>query len=255
MNRYVKDHQEDYLGAITSAEVIAPLIVDLIHPQSIIDVGCGVGGWLSVFKKLGVNSILGIDGQYVEDILQIPRENFLPMDLRNPGPMNDKYFDLVISLEVAEHLPEKYSDQFVGFLTKLGPVVLFSAAIPFQPGTDHCNLQWPGYWASLFQNKGYSAIDCIRMKVWDNNKVDWWYSQNIVLYVKNEAHKKYFNDEVCTNFQQYYPKSIVHPSLYLMQCENIVSESKYLFFGIGLSWLKKTLINLLKTVLQKQQKC
>lgn len=102
--------------------------------------------------------------------LEIPEERFLSFELNNPFRI-DRQFDLVISLEVAEHLPKECAATFVDSLTRLGPVILFSAAIPFQGGTDHINEQWLDYWAKYFQEKGYVAIDCIRKRIWQNDKV------------------------------------------------------------------------------------
>src|SRR5579862_3100091 len=56
-------------------------------------------------------------------------------------------FDLAMSFEVAEHLPPDAAKGFVDSLTRLAPLVLFSAAIPFQGGVGHINEQWPEYWA------------------------------------------------------------------------------------------------------------
>src|SRR5271165_3642324 len=89
----------------------------------------------------------------------------------------ERQFDLAISLEVAEHLDSKYASSFVAALLKSSPVVCFSAAIPFQDGVNHVNEQWPDYWARLFASHDYLAIDCIREKIWDNEKVELWYAQ------------------------------------------------------------------------------
>ena len=63
-------------------------------------------------------------------------------DLAQPLQI-DRRFDLALSLEVAEHLPPECGSEFVQTLTDLSSVILFSAAIPFQGGTDHLNEQWP----------------------------------------------------------------------------------------------------------------
>jgi ribosomal protein L11 methylase PrmA len=42
------------------------LVSDLIQPKSVVDVGCGLGTWLTAFNKEGVEDILGIDGEYVD---------------------------------------------------------------------------------------------------------------------------------------------------------------------------------------------
>jgi SAM-dependent methyltransferase len=216
-------------GARNSAREIVPLILELFQPHSIVDVGCGDGTWLSVFKEFGAQECFGIDGNYLDEkILKIPKQQFLPFDLKRPLQI-ERQFDLVVSLEVAEHIPGEQADIFVDSLTGLGKVILFSAAIPFQGGVDHVNEQWQGYWSKKFQKRGYVTIDYIRKKVWQNENVEFWYAQNILIFVdKNhlENHhslKKEFEDTV--NFQL----SLVHPKKYIQLVEQYMSVvEKYL---------------------------
>jgi hypothetical protein len=91
-------------------------------------------------------------------------------------------FDLVLSLEVAEHLDPSVADQFVGTLTDLGSTVVFSAAVPFQQGVHHVNLRWPSYWAQLFAARGYSPSVSLRDEIWSLIELDPWYVQNIVAF-------------------------------------------------------------------------
>lgn len=209
-----------------SAKEIVPLVYQLIQPKSVIDVGCGLGTWLSVFKDYGIEEILGVDGDYVDkQMLDIPQENFLPFDLKNPLKI-DRQFDLVLSLEVAEHLPEECAETFVDSLTRLGSVILFSAAIPFQGGTDHINEQWQDYWAKYFSGKGYIAIDCIRKKVWQNANVDFWYSQNLLIFASQdylESHellKREWENNADSQL------AIVHPKKYLEVVEQYLAAAK-----------------------------
>jgi len=171
-------------GSIASAREILPLVKRYIDPASVVDVGCGTGTWLKIWRDLGVENVIGIDGDYVDrNKLLIPQERFLSMDLAAPKHLDDQ-FDLVQSLEVAEHLPPASAETFISFLCSLGPVILFSAAIPYQGGTNHVNEQWPAYWADLFSRHDYLPFDVIRDHVWDNGKVDRWYAQNTFLFVK-----------------------------------------------------------------------
>ena len=115
-----------------------PIVIDLLHPNSVVDVGCGTGGWLAEFKRHGVTNILGIDGPHIPiGQLEFDPREFLAADLTEPLRL-DSYFDLAISLEVAEHLEVHRSEQFVETLTDLAPIVLFSAAIPHQGGPARC---------------------------------------------------------------------------------------------------------------------
>jgi len=201
---------------LSSAQEIVPLVLDLIQPSSVIDIGCGVGTWLSVFKELGVNHVFGVDGDWVDkSLLQIPEDCFMSFDLRNPMRL-EKKFDLVVSLEVAEHFPEELSENFVNILISLGPVILFSAAIPYQVGKIHLNEQWPDYWAKLFEKKGYLIVDCLRSKIWNNNNILYWYAQNMFIYAQEDylSNNKLLKEEFSKNNNA--QLSLVHPTLYTM---------------------------------------
>jgi SAM-dependent methyltransferase len=174
------------VDAVSSAQIIVPLVLNFIHPRSVVDVGCGTGDWAAAFKSRGVAAIAGIDGDYVDRAsLAIAPNEFIAADLTRPLNVHHRY-DLAISLEVAEHLPDVYAEQFVDSLTSLAPVVLFSAAIPNQGGEHHVNEQWPGYWAKLFRDRGYLAYDVLRPVIWSNHRIQWWYAQNSLLYVQQD---------------------------------------------------------------------
>ncbi len=193
-----------------AAKEIVPIIVDLFKPNSVIDVGCGIGTWLSVFQDFGVKDILGIDGEYVDKSLlhsHIDKSQFLAHDLTKPFKFNKK-FDLVISLEVAEHLPEEAADIFVKTLVSLGDYIIFSAAIPNQGGEGHINEQWPTYWSVKFQQYGFDMYDGVRFAFWSNADVNWWYKQNIFLVIKTG---KQLPDIPLLKTK---PLHLVHPELY-----------------------------------------
>jgi hypothetical protein len=86
-----------------------------------------------------------------------------------------------LCLEVAEHLPADSAPTLIDSLVSLGPVILFSAAIPFQGGTHHVNEQWPEYWARHFSPRDIMRTVRRRFGVHD---VEWYYAQNILLYVE-----------------------------------------------------------------------
>jgi hypothetical protein len=145
-------------------------------------VGCGTGLWLAAFKAAGVADYLGIDGDYVERrLLVIEPERFLGRDLTQPLDVGRR-FDLAVCLEVAEHLPPASAGTLVGSLVRLAPVILFSAAIPYQMGEGHVNEQWPEYWRDQFAAHGYVVVDALRDRLWENKDVETWYRQNLLFY-------------------------------------------------------------------------
>jgi hypothetical protein len=170
--------------AISSAREIVPVVIEMVRPNSVVDIGCGIGSWLSVFIEHGVEDVLGVDGAYVDrSQLLIPQHCFQNHDLERPLALSRR-FDLAMSLEVAEHISPAHADAFVQSLASLSGFVLFSAAIPGQGGEHHVNEQWPDFWAQKFADAGFAAIDCIRPRVWKNANVEWWYAQNTFLYVE-----------------------------------------------------------------------
>lgn len=197
--------------ALQSARIVVPLIIHIIQVRSVVDVGCGRGEWLLVFKENDVERIFGLDGEHVDpSSLLIPAEYFRPIDLRRPFGLEEK-FDLAICLEVAEHLPKRSAKGFVESLTQLAPVVLFSAAIPLQGEVHHINEQWPEYWQRLFRQYGYKRLDPVRKLIWKNEKVLWWYRQNMFIFAREdvvEAHPV-----LCEEAQAMNDLMLIHPSV------------------------------------------
>lgn len=167
-----------------AGRVVLPRVLELTAAASLVDVGCGVGTWVAAGRELGVPRVLGVDGPHVQRTsLLVPQECFRSVDLSLRGATSGLgRFDLAISLEVAEHLPRERASSFVAELVQLAPAVLFSAAIPYQGGTDHINEQWPSWWAELFAGHGYRPVD-LRCEFWEARDIPNWYRQNMLLYV------------------------------------------------------------------------
>ncbi|MCU1242656.1 MAG: hypothetical protein JWO71_3382 [Candidatus Acidoferrum typicum] len=242
-------------GVMRSAEVIVPLVLDLVPARSVVDVGCGDGGWLAVFRRHGVEEILGLDGEYVDrGTLQIPRERFEACDLTKPLAIQ-REFDLAVSLEVAEHLPPECAEVFVAGLTELAPVVLFSAAIPFQGGMNHLNEQWPDKWAGLFRERGYVPVDFVRKRVWQNTAVDFWYAQNTLLFVQSSLVER--SNSLREELQQTNPDQLclVHPRQYLhlqTQYSEAIARAENPPLPSGVKEASRILLICLKNSLRKR---
>jgi len=185
LHEYDEDNFYRYVAsfAVRSAEQIVPLLSELLPVNSVVDFGCGQGAWLSVWRKAGAR-VVGVDGPYVDrQRLMIDADEFCAADLSQPIDLGRR-FDVVQSLEVAEHLPSSQASSFVGTLTSHGPVVMFSAAVPGQGGEHHVNEQPLEYWREKFRERRYVAIDYVRPKVIANLQVQYWYRYNIILYAE-----------------------------------------------------------------------
>jgi SAM-dependent methyltransferase len=200
--------------AQSSAAIVAPLVVDLIAPKRVIDVGCGTGSWRRAFAALGCD-VWGVDGTHVpQELLEIPPARFMVRDLALPLAFADTW-DLAVSLEVAEHLEPSSAEIFARGLAQLAPALLFSAAIPNQGGTHHVNEQWPTYWVDLFSQYDMLPIDCIRPVIWDDPRVAWWYAQNTLLFVKHAHLLDYPKLPHAPKEKKPRIPSLVHPHLYM----------------------------------------
>jgi SAM-dependent methyltransferase len=188
---YTPDYfSEMHDDSLRSASATVPLVMSLLRPRSVVDLGCGTGSWLQTFRDHGVAVALGVDGPHVDpEQLVIPRDCFQAHDLTQPF-RGARTFDLAIALEVAHHLPASAADVYVDSLCHLAPLVLFSAAVPEQGGSEgihHVNEQWPWYWHQRFEQRGYVVTDSIRPQIWQNERIAPWYRQNIFLMIRRDV--------------------------------------------------------------------
>jgi SAM-dependent methyltransferase len=166
-----------------SALVILPAVFAVLdRPTSVIDVGCGTGEWLAQCARLGTTDVVGVDQVSYHPSMTIRRSAYRQTDLER-GIAMERDFDLALCLEVAEHLSLDGGRGLVKDLTKLADVVLFSGAIPGQGGLGHRTERWQSFWAAEFGSHGFRPLDFVRSTVWMDQRVQWWYAQNTVLYV------------------------------------------------------------------------
>jgi hypothetical protein len=176
----------DRATAMSADGVIGPLQTEL-QAGSVLDIGCARGAWLSSWLHHGAREVLGVDGAYIDTAqLKIPRAAFLARDLSQPLNLG-RQFDVVQSLEVAEHLPASTAERFVDNLTCHGRVILFSAAIPGQGGEHHVNEQPLEYWRGKFAARGYDVFDFLRPQICGDRNIAFCYRYNILLFAHSSV--------------------------------------------------------------------
>lgn len=196
-------------SALSSRELI-PYLLRFVNPKSVLDVGCGTGFFLRSFMDMGVIDILGLDGDYVpRDMLRIPEEQFIVHDLESEFVL-DRRYDLVMCLEVAEHVSDQASDSLIKSLVRHGDLIAFSAAVPGQGGTNHVNERYLSYWHEKFSAQGYEMADILRPLIWDREKISWFYRQNLVFFVRKGS----IHEELLENYPYCPIQDIVHPHIF-----------------------------------------
>lgn len=188
-----------------------PRLIDLLRPQSVVDIGCGVGSWLAEFIAAGVTDVRGFDFHVTHgSTLEVPAAVVHEANLGTVLPAQQVY-SVALCLEVAEHLPPERADSFVAELTGLAPICVFSAAVPGQGGAGHLNEQWPAYWRERFAANGFVQHDILRASLWEEPMVAWWYAQNLFIYADPTAEPAERLHAAAA--RAVLPERIVHPGL------------------------------------------
>jgi hypothetical protein len=121
--------------------------------------------------------VFGVDIAAPEETL------FIRHDLTTPLYLG-RAFNLVLCLEVGEHLPEASADTLVDNIVYHGGDIVFSAAVPGQEGVGHINCQPHEYWHAKFAEHGYEMRDVIRPLIAHDQRVSPWYRNNMFLYLE-----------------------------------------------------------------------
>jgi len=121
-------------------------------PGSVLDIGCGVGACLKIFQGLGATEIFGIDA-IPADATILDETEYAVHDLADTFRLGRK-FDLVVCVEVAEHLKDDHAERMLADIDSHSPeIIIFSAAEPGQPGNGHINcrpiIDWLTRWRGL----------------------------------------------------------------------------------------------------------
>lgn len=107
---------------------LASQIKEKYHPQTVLDAGCAMGMLVAALRDLGVEAY-GVDlseyaiSQVREDIRPYCAVGSLSSALPDSLP---KRYDLVVSMEVLEHMPEEDAKKAVANLCAVTDRVLFS---------------------------------------------------------------------------------------------------------------------------------
>lgn len=138
--------------ALTLFDIVISPLGKPISEITILDVGCATGLYLRPFYEQGFK-VHGFEPAFEEAFragLDIPPEHIM-------GTEFDGYYgaDLTICLEVAEHIEEAKSLDFVQQLCSSSDLIVFSAAQPGQGGKGHINCQPKEYWENLFNHYGF----------------------------------------------------------------------------------------------------
>lgn len=132
---------------------IAERIIQTIAPRTVLDVGCAMGFLVEALRRRGVEAYgLDISEYAISQVHPDIRPYCWVGSATEPLPQR---YDLIVCLEVLEHLPPAETEQAVANLCHHTDDLLFSSTpLDYQEPT-HFNVQPPEYWTELFARYGF----------------------------------------------------------------------------------------------------
>jgi len=166
-----------------SYEAIAETLVAVFHCRTVLDVGCATGELLVALKALGVRAS-GVDAAPEARVYARPAA----AELMRLGDATRKSswtecngVDVIVCLEVAEHIPRRRGPLLIARLCQAGETIVFSAAPPGQGGSGHVNERPWAYWQNLFRRNGADEdVSCTALvrQQFEMRGALWWYAAN-----------------------------------------------------------------------------
>lgn len=144
-------------------ENIAKNIVERFSPKTVLDAGCAYGYLVKALRNLGVDAY-GIDisehaiSKADKDIQPFVAVHSITEELPSDFP---KKFDLVITIEVLEHISPEDGKQAIKLLCSYANTIIFTSSPDDIVDRFHLNVQQAEYWAKEFA-RNYFYRDLIQ---------------------------------------------------------------------------------------------
>jgi len=152
------------------AEYIAIIYKNI---NSVADVGCGTGRYCKCFKDAGIPIVHGYEGTIgIKEIAVY--DDIMTVDLTKRRWV-DIVYDLVICLEVGEHIPKTYEQVFIDNLCRyVSKDLILSWAVPGQGGAGHFNELSNEYIIKELAKRGFIFDDGASMKLRESSSLKWF---------------------------------------------------------------------------------
>jgi glycosyltransferase involved in cell wall biosynthesis len=163
------------------AKRLAEWIANTLNPVTALDIGCGPGIYVNALRDHGIDAA-GIDtDERVKGKPYLTQQSMFDLT---------EIADVVLCLEVAEHLPEADADavaESVACAVADGGTLIWSAAKPGQGGVGHINCQDKAYWLQRLSNYGLQRDEFLETQLLNYAKSGYymgWFLQNLIVFRK-----------------------------------------------------------------------
>jgi len=145
------EHNETWMGFFN---LVADRIVNELHPHSVLDAGCAMGFLVEALRQRGVEA-WGIDiSDYAIQNVLPDYQPYCKVGLITE-PFSHPHYDLIVCIEVVEHLTAEEAMYAVENLCKHSDDILLSSTPYDFSEPTHVNVQPPEYWVALFNRFGF----------------------------------------------------------------------------------------------------
>ena len=190
MNKYSPYFYDSVSSRAQKTAIITSDIVSrLLTPQSMVDIGSGLGIWSKVFLSAfpSMTNLVAIDlerhkSRILDSLEEIPAFNFLERNLESVEGLPDSHYDLAICVEVLEHVSPKAAQNIFDEFSKKCSFIVFGAAIKGQGGTHHINEQSFEFWTNEMLRRGLIPVDVFRPQLLRDKQVPGYYKYNMILW-------------------------------------------------------------------------
>lgn len=183
-----KAHSADSRNRIENGYKCLRILRESFTFDRVADLGCGIGGWMAAAQALGATEIQAFEAPWIlQADTVVPKDCIKITDFSAEVLNLEKRYDLAMTIEVAEHLPEAAADGFIKTLVSASDKIVFSAALPGQGGLHHINEQPLRYWVDKFWSHHFVPLEILRPYIAGDRKIYPWLRQNLVMFVAYEV--------------------------------------------------------------------
>lgn len=196
--------QHFHTASVRNAPLLAaPVLLEYPHARTFIDVGCGSGGFAAEFQRRGLKVLAFEHSPRGRKIAKTLGVDARPFDVGDADTIDPSALaglagaggraDLVLSTEVAEHVPPHLADAFVRFIVSCGDSIVFTADQPkgnAPRGVGQINEQPIAYWIAKFQALGYRHDVARTQRIGDilrSNGASYYLHENLAVFEKDSA--------------------------------------------------------------------